>query len=139
MRSDFCTPRLSQIAWGLVARDPLTSAHATAKFFPYDWPKSDDIRVDFEFKRAQKALFRPAKTAWLCGSAVSPMPLARVACPYRCPTEMASSEATSAPMSIACSSGRLIRGIELALSSTSSPSPEGPPNLTLLSSRLQRR
>jgi hypothetical protein len=41
----------SEIAWGLVARDPATNARATAKFFPFDWSKSDDVHVNFEFQR----------------------------------------------------------------------------------------
>jgi hypothetical protein len=45
----------SRIAWGLVAQDPSTKARATAKFFPYDWAKSDEVQVNFEFQRASVA------------------------------------------------------------------------------------
>jgi hypothetical protein len=43
------------IAWGLVADELSTSACATAKFFPYDRSKSDEVQVNFEFQRASVA------------------------------------------------------------------------------------
>jgi hypothetical protein len=41
----------SEVAWGLVAHTPSTSPKVEAKFFPYDWSKSDDVQVNFEWQR----------------------------------------------------------------------------------------
>jgi hypothetical protein len=45
----------SGTAWGLVSHAPSTTTLATAKFFPYDWAKSDDVQVNFEFQRVRVA------------------------------------------------------------------------------------
>jgi hypothetical protein len=39
------------VQWGLVARTPSATPTLEAKFAPYDWGKSDDVQVRFEWAR----------------------------------------------------------------------------------------
>lgn len=40
-----------EVAWGLVAGEPSPTLLVEVKFFPYDWAKSDDVQVNFEWQR----------------------------------------------------------------------------------------
>jgi len=41
----------TDVAWGLVSRDPSASPRVEVKFLPYAWTKSDDVQVNFEWQR----------------------------------------------------------------------------------------
>jgi hypothetical protein len=40
-----------EIAWGLVASEPESATRVEVKFFPYDWSKSNDVQISFEWQR----------------------------------------------------------------------------------------
>jgi hypothetical protein len=41
----------AEVTWGLMATDPANTPWLEVKFFPYDWAKSDDVQISFEWQR----------------------------------------------------------------------------------------